>query len=274
MARDTLVPATVSELARLRTALEVSGHFAGPEELAEVVRSEPWRLQVNARGDVVVLDRWRDHLDLLAIEAMWCAERRIPALVRQVRAIVDPLGFSGLVSPVVPVEQAYAYEAAGMTVAEVIVSWDLDPHTAGPAAPDSVPEGVRLRPGNETDVLAVLGVDAEGFDPFWGYDERRLRRLVGIQRLVIAEESGVPIGYTLSTVDRDLGQLGRLCVVPRARRRGVGHALVAEAIGSAARHGARRLALCTQADNVAAAGLYRRAGFRETAGRSVLLRSG
>ena len=274
MTRDTLAPASAADLVRLRTALEVSGLFTSPEELAEVVRTEPWRLQVSERGEAVILDRWREHLESAAIEALWCAERRIPALVDQVRAIVSRLGFSELVSPVVPVEQAYAYEAAGMTIAETIVSWELDLRKPGAAASCAAPEGVRLRDGSAADVPAVLAVDADCFDPFWRYDARRLTRLLGVQRLAVAEERGAPIGYTLSTVDRGLGQLGRLCVAPCAQRRGVGRALVAEAIASVVRQGARRLVLCTQAGNAPAIGLYRQAGFRETGGRSVLLRSG
>ncbi|TCT11970.1 ribosomal-protein-alanine N-acetyltransferase [Tepidamorphus gemmatus] len=64
----------------------------------------------------------------------------------------------------------------------------------------------------------------------------------------------------------DEAEILMLCVAPEARRRGLGRALVAAALETAARNGARRVYLEVAVDNAAALSLYGSIGFRE-AGR-------
>jgi ribosomal protein S18 acetylase RimI-like enzyme len=65
----------------------------------------------------------------------------------------------------------------------------------------------------------------------------------------------------------DEAEVRALAVIPEARGRGTGHALLQAVIELAARQGVRHLVLLTQPDMLAAQRLYQRAGFRRLPGR-------
>lgn len=90
--------------------------------------------------------------------------------------------------------------------------------------------------------------------------------------LVVAAEAdaGRPAGFALVTAPgtgapddpADAAYLSLLAVDPRAQGRGLGRALLAAAVGAAARAGYPRCLLHALEDNGPALGLYRSAGFR------------
>ena len=90
-------------------------------------------------------------------------------------------------------------------------------------------------------------------------------------RVVVASMSEQVIGYTWCTMDRGIGTLGRLAVLPEHRRHGAGGWLLGDALAYMARNGAEVLSLCTQEDNAASRALYARAGLRELPERLVFL---
>ena len=134
-----------------------------------------------------------------------------------------------------------------------------------------VPSGVRIRSALPADLGPLLTVDEMCFDEFWRYDTSKLARHFVEDRLMVAEEGGAIIGYTLATVIGDSATLGRLAVVPDARGRGVGAALLAEALGYLERTGAATVSLCTQRENVVSRALYGAAGLRELPGKLCFL---
>jgi ribosomal protein S18 acetylase RimI-like enzyme len=222
---------------------------------------------------VAVVDRWRDHLDVLAVEALWCAQRDVGEAMLELVGVAGDLGMHDVLTPLVPLEDAHTFEAAGMHICEHISNWLVRlPITA--AGTQHRRPGIRIRAGSPEDLRAVHDLDRACFDEFWRYDRRHLERFLTFQRLGVAEGESGPIGYTLTTVGRGDAQLGRVCVAEEWRRQGVAGALVADAAEYARYAGASRLLLCTQTGNVPARTLYRGLGFRETPGHSVLLRFG
>ena len=81
----------------------------------------------------------------------------------------------------------------------------------------------------------------------------------------LAETAGRPVGVVLlSLVDSDgAGEIGYLGLVPEARGRGLGRALVRHAITESARAGIDDLGLSVDARNTPAVRIYRSAMFRE-----------
>lgn len=75
------------------------------------------------------------------------------------------------------------------------------------------------------------------------------------------------VGYALTGRSGRRGYLQRLAVDPAQHRRGIGSALVLDAIRWCRRRGVQRLVVNTQVGNEAALGLYRRTGFIESSGR-------
>ena len=110
-----------------------------------------------------------------------------------------------------------------------------------------------------TEALAAL--HAEAFETPW--DAASLTALLDSPGVFAVEQ---PDGFILIRVVADEAEILTLAVRPAARRSGLGGRLVEAAVVRAAALGAERMFLEVAEDNVAARGLYARAGFRE-AGR-------
>ena len=135
----------------------------------------------------------------------------------------------------------------------------------------------RLREGGTADIDALMRVMDRAFDPAFGEAWNRAQCL-GILSLPdvwlsFAEEAAGPAGFALARRTLDEAELLLLAVVPPARARGIGAALIEHTAAIAAMHGARRLLLEVREGN-AALGLYRRAGFGEIGRRRGYYRGG
>ncbi len=260
--------AQVDKLARTLVAARV---FPDEDTLRAQHRERPWTIQVSARGDVAVLERWRDHLDLLGIEALWCPMRHIRAAVAHLSSCAMEHGFSGLVSPPVVSGDVPAYEAAGMHVREMLAVLELTP--VNPGAVHRRPD-VAIRPALMSDAEEIIAVDGTCFEPFWHYDHRLMRRFLEAGEVTLAERDGRCVGYTLSTVDRGSAVLGRLCVCASERRSGIGSLLLEAAVVRARESEARHMTLSARTGNTPALALYRSAGFADTGRRYAFLTTG
>ncbi len=257
-------PAQAGELAGLWPIVGAAHVFDSFAEFEAWSAEAPWKVRSGGPDEAVVLGRWREHLDLLAVQGMWCQTRRIPVLLADLFEVAKEQGFGRLLGPMVPETVIGPYLASGMSVHQRIVVCRL----RMPRAPvRAMPEGVTLRPGGPADAEAMIDVDRACFDEFWRYDAEWLRRLAASERVILAERSGEVIGYTLTTVRGVEATVGRLAVVTGERRAGVGMALLSEAVSYADENGAAAVTLCTQEGNAASRRLYRRAGFQELAGR-------
>lgn len=136
--------------------------------------------------------------------------------------------------------------------------------------------GTGIRRARRTDQARVLDIDARAFDDFWTLDRRGLHdavRATPVSRFrVAAPGRGEPVaGYAVTGRAADRGYLQRLAVDPAQHRRGIGSALVADALRWLRRHGARVAVVNTQEGNDRALGLYESCGFvAEPAGLTVL----
>lgn len=259
-------PADLDDLRRIWPAVSASHIFADSAELAAWWEAEPWRVRVTRAGEATVLGRWRTHLDLLAVKGLWCSIERIPVLLEDLRGVARTQGFSHLLGPLVPDDAVAPYLAAGFSERQRIVVYRMR-RPATSALP--APAGVTVRIGVAADAAAGAVLDAACFDEFWRYDEESLHHYTASERLGIAEFAGRIVGYTLSTMHGVEGTIGRLAVAPEHRGRGIGTALLSDAVVHLARKGALAVTLCTQEENDDSRRLYRTAGFRESPGRLV-----
>lgn len=253
-----LAPALERDLPGIWSVTRSSGTFTSMDDLERYWRDAPWRVQVSDSG-IALLGRWRQHLPLLAIKGLWCAERHIPPAMEQLLGVATAQGLEDLVTPVTPEHRVAPYLEAGMRIVHTGITMRLE-HPGG--GEPVLPAGVEFRLAVPGDLEVLMAVDLQCFSDFWRYDEALLRPYIATDRAVVASVDGEVIGYTLSTVDRGEGMLGRLAVVPRHRRCGVGGALVADVLDYQHRSGARAVALYTQEENAASRALYERAGFR------------
>jgi ribosomal-protein-alanine N-acetyltransferase len=270
MSKQTLHPASAGEADALWPAVNAAHLFDSHARFQQFRADAPWRVQVTDRGEAVVLEEWRSHLDVLAMRGLWCAGDRVPELTAQIAHLAAIQGYGRVLSPLVAEEVAPVYQGAGMAVCDTIVALRLDrrgPKIAGPV----LPAGVRLRHALADDLPELVRIDAECFNEFWCYDADRISRYFAEDRLIVAEGPEGVMGYTLSTVVQGSGTLGRLAVRPSARHLGTGEALLRDALAYLVRTGDGTVSLCTQEDNQASRALYRKIGMAELPGRLVFL---
>lgn len=119
--------------------------------------------------------------------------------------------------------------------------------------------------------IAHLGVASAVHDVCFGepWSEGSIAELLtmpgGFGLLATFEDhpTGLVIAYSLGAE----GEILTLCVVPAYRRRGIAAQLLAHALGRLMQQGCRRVTLEVAADNIAALGLYWKAGFSEVGRR-------
>lgn len=109
---------------------------------------------------------------------------------------------------------------------------------------------------------AMAAAHAQAFTPSWREDEfEDLLEGAGIFGF-LATQGETPLGVVLVRVAAGEVEVLTLGVAPHARRRGVAKALMAAALGAAARAGAMEAFLEVAVDNAEAAALYAGLGFR------------
>lgn len=170
-------------------------------------------------------------------------------------------------------------------------SWMLDfvQRPVRPVALD-VPAGVTLRPAAGSDGERVTALLSEFGAPRTPAPERmaavlrtfdeHLRRVeAGEARTMVAELDGATVGVCSLEWRNPFWSgethawLPDLIVTEPARGRGIGPALLADAVAVAAAHGAAQLSLESGRTRTAAHGLYRSSGFAETGQTYRLLRA-
>jgi len=197
--------------------------------------------------------------------------RPSPALIERCLTGLADQGYRTVLTPALTWQECQPFLAASFTVHERLHLLRRELLEL----PDPRPTPVRLRRGRRRDLPAVLAVDADAFDPFWRFDADSLtdaRRATPSTRFRVAGEGSI-LGYAVTGRAGSVGYLQRLAVHPRHQRRGLGRALVGDALRWAARRGATTMLVNTQEANRPALALYEALGFvREEHGLVVLQR--
>ncbi len=123
-----------------------------------------------------------------------------------------------------------------------------------------------LRLADETDLAQLARLHTATFAQGW--DERALQGLMQAGAVAtLAEQEGKVAGFILARNVKDEAEILTIAVVPKARRAGIGGALVTEAARLATLAGAVRLFLEVGQANMAARTLYRGLAFAQVGSR-------
>lgn len=181
------------------------------------------------------------------------------ALVDQWLCTLRGRGYARVVTNALAPAETLPFVDAGFSVQERLhlLHHDLD----------DVPEpGVPTRRSRAADRPAILAVDERAFPPFWRLDEAGFEQAVlatPAARTRVIEVNGEIVAYAVTGRADRRGYLQRVAVDPDRHGRGLGRALVLDALRWLRRHRARDAVVNTQLDNEVALGLYRSCGFRE-----------
>lgn len=120
---------------------------------------------------------------------------------------------------------------------------------------------VSLRPMDEPDLTAVVGLEKQSFPEPWS--KRMLIEELAQEGRVyrVAEAGGEVIGYAGMSVLGEDAHILTLAVAPAQRQQGIGTQLVAELAQAALELGARHLTLEVRPSNIEALALYASFGF-------------
>lgn len=214
--------------------------------------------EVDERRDVVV-GRWRESLDILAIRTLRTPDAEVSWVLEAVRKVADSHSLRQVLSPMVDAARAAVYEAEGMCLCDELVVVRIEMRHLRRSTQDA-PAGLALRVADSGDAQAIYDLDSSCFDSFWAYDRRYLEALASSGRLTVATDGPRVIGYTHTEAIRGSATLGRIAVAPEARGQGVGSSLLVEAGRTLARTGARSMSLCARIDDHVSRSLYARHG--------------
>lgn len=122
-------------------------------------------------------------------------------------------------------------------------------------------------------------IHADSFSRGWSSAEFESLLLQTGTHALLAEQRGIfgrrsPAGFILYRLVADEAEILTVAVARASRRRGVGGALLDEALRHTYREGAERIYLEVEETNLGAITLYRRAEFRETGRREGYYREG
>lgn len=178
-----------------------------------------------------------------------------------------------------PIDQR-SFTACGFTPQEhlLLMGRSIDPTSPSSRWTGRTPGCPRTRPARRRDRDAVLELDDRAFtpfSPFWRLDGTALeeagqatqshRRRV-VQQRATGRTAAKMIGHSITGRTATIGFLQRLAVDPTAEGRGIGSALVVDALHWLRRTGAHEVWVNTQPDNDRARALYLRHGFTERDG--------
>lgn len=157
------------------------------------------------------------------------------------------------------------YARIGFDLIQEIIIYEL------PRLPRAIPAPAALRfallaPERFDDLLVV---DHAAFPWLWWNSPGEFAAygaLYGVEIFIGYALDGVPVAYTGITAYRGWGHLDRIAVVPDRQGAGYGLEALNFAVARLGSHGARRVGLSTQADNLRSQQLYERYGFHRVTG--------
>ncbi len=133
----------------------------------------------------------------------------------------------------------------------------------GQSLPAAASPPVPIRPMEEDDLPAVARVDALAFEPTWRLSLRALRRTYPYLLLsLVALAQGRVVGYITVMPTVGGAHIARLAVAPEHQGKGIGRALIQQALAQLVAQGIQRVTVNTNQENRVALHLYNRMGFR------------
>jgi len=224
---------------------------------------------ITGHSDRMRIGPWRGDPALALLSPTPGAPPSPEALNRAVVSIADA-GYRAVLTPALTFPEQPVFLEYGFSVHERL---HLLRHELFNLPSAAAPQ-THIRRGRSRDIEAVLDLDGLAFDSFWRFDLNGFldaRHATPRSRFRVACVNDRVVGYHITGVARRLGYLQRLAVHPNFHGRGIGTALVGDALSWCRRRGCESVLVNTQEINERAHSLYQHLGFTdEPSGLAVL----
>ena len=224
---------------------------------------------ITGHSDRMRIGPWRGDPALALLSPTPGAPPSPEALNRAVVSIADA-GYRAVLTPALTFPEQPVFLEYGFSVHERL---HLLRHELFNLPSAAAPQ-THIRRGRSRDIEAVLDLDGLAFDSFWRFDLNGFldaRHATPRSRFRVACVNDRVVGYHITGVARRLGYLQRLAVHPNFHGRGIGTALVGDALSWCRRRGCESVLVNTQEINERAHSLYQYLGFTdEPSGLAVL----
>ena len=214
---------------------------------------------------------WRGSDELAYLVPLTGAATLTPSTLARIRDRLLRDGFSAVVTAAVGPTERRVLEADGFALHELL---HLLCHDLGPSLPDPPGRHLSIRRARRRDRDEVLDVDGATFDDFWRLDRHGLAEAIEAtptSRIRVVRDIRV-VAYAVAGRAGSQGYLQRLAVDPSVQGRGLGTALVSDALHWLRRRGATTVWVNTQEANQRALALYSKTGFRAAGHQLTVLR--
>ncbi len=237
-------------------------HQLGDGEIRDLVRSYPGRSMYQPHtGHFALFAPWRHRPDIVQVldVSAWSAAQAV--VDAAARAAGDLGADFAVVVENDERRRPSLYTSYGMEHIEDVITMELD----RPAPPPRVDPRLRFVPvpAGGADLPAVRLIDGLAFPWLWrnGPEEFDYYLRLDDVHAYLAFLDDEPVSYFGVTLYDGWGHLDRIAVRPDRQGRGIGGATLAGALSFMLAHGARSVALSTQAHNRESRRLYERFGF-------------
>ncbi|CAB4606588.1 unannotated protein [freshwater metagenome] len=224
---------------------------------------------ITGHADRMRIGPWRGDPGLALLSPTPGAPPSPEALHRAVLSIADA-GYRAVLTPALTFPEQPVFLEYGFSVHERLHLLRHDLFDL----PSATAPHTLIRRGRSRDIDAVLELDGLAFDRFWRFDLNGLldaRHATPRSRFRVACVRNRVVGYHVAGLARRLGYLQRLAVHPDFHGRGIGTALVGDALSWCRRRGCESVLVNTQEINQRAHSLYQHLGFTdEPTGLAVL----
>lgn len=183
-----------------------------------------------------------------------------PGVIRQACDVLAGRGYREVLTGALAMPEQQGFLSSGFTVRD-----ELHLLTHDLLAVPEPPPGIRLRRGGRRDRPRALAVDGEAFPGFWRLDDRGFAEAMTATpaaRFRVALLDRTVAGYCITGRSGTRGYIQRLAVTPALQGRGLGRALVLDALRWLDRRNASQAVVNTQVGNARALALYQALGFR------------
>ena len=256
---------TLPDLERLR----LRRHFRlDADEVRKILETNPdLSFWIPDTDELILVGNWRNRNDLYSVHGLAATNNESALIAHAVERVNETHAAALLMVDADELRRPAFYVRNGFTIVDRIATYELSAGRQNATATqrDDITFS-RVLPNDIVGRRDVVALDQLAFPWFWWNVDAEFdsyMALPGVEVWIGIHDEHV-VSYIGITNYRGWGHLDRIATHPDVQRAGIGAATLEMAIRLLRVHGAKRIALSTQGENLPAQRMYERRGFVRT----------